>query len=90
MSQEFDSKVLGLVKQKGSYPCKYMSSIERLNKTMPSKNEFYSSLKGKGISDKDINMFSKLERILSENNKKLSLFVLKMWCFIVSWCIWKT
>ena len=55
-----------------------MSSIERLNKTMPSKNEFYSSLKGKGISDKDINMFSKLERILSENNEKLSLFVLKM------------
>ena len=47
-----------------------MSSFEKFNKTMPSKNEFYSSLKGKEISDKDINIFSKLEQIWSENNGK--------------------
>ena len=29
-----------------------MSSFENFNKTLPSKNAFYNSLNGKGISDK--------------------------------------
>ena len=30
-----------------------------------------------------------LEYIWDENNEKLLWLVLKMWCFIVSWCFWK-
>ena len=29
MSQEFDNKVLDLFKQKGFYPCEYMSDFEK-------------------------------------------------------------
>ena len=53
MSQEFDSELLDLVKQKGFYPFEYMCNFERFNETLPSRNEFYSSLSGKEISGKE-------------------------------------
>ena len=61
MSQEFDSEVSSLAKEK---------DFILLNICLV--------LKGKGISDKDINTFSKLEQIWKENNKKMSRFVLEM------------
>ena len=53
MSQEFDNKVLDLVKQKGLYPYEYMSNFEKFEEEFPSKGKFYSSLTGKKNSDKE-------------------------------------
>ena len=53
LSQEFDNKVLDLVKQKGFYPYEYMSDFEKFKEKIPSKEKFYSSLTGKTISDKE-------------------------------------
>ena len=47
LSQEFDSKVLDLVKQKGFHPYDYMSSFEKFKEGLPCKKKFYSSLTGK-------------------------------------------
>ena len=44
MSQEFDNKVLELVKQKGFYPCDYRSDFEKFKEELPSKDKFYSLL----------------------------------------------
>ena len=45
MSQEFDSNVLDLVKQKGFYPYKYINSFERFEERLQiAKQKFYSSL----------------------------------------------
>ena len=53
LSQEFDNKVLDLVKQKGFYPYEYMSDFEKFKEKIPSKEKFYSSLTGKTIRDKE-------------------------------------
>ena len=45
LSQEFDSEVIDLVKQKGFGPYEYMSSFETLNEKLPDKSEFYKSIK---------------------------------------------
>ena len=47
MNQEFDNNVLGLVKQKGFYPYRYMGDYEKFKEELPSKEKFYSSLAGK-------------------------------------------
>ena len=50
--EEFGSKNFKLLKQNGTYPCKYMNSFERFNeKKLPAKNCFYSSLKDGQICD---------------------------------------
>ena len=36
-----------------------MCDFQKFNETLPSKNKFFSSLSGKEIRDKSINMFSK-------------------------------
>ena len=44
--EEFGSKYLELLKQKGAYPYKYMKSFERFNEEkFPAKKYFYSSIK---------------------------------------------
>ena len=53
MSQECDSKVLYLVKQKGFYPYECMSGFEKFKEELPSKEKFYSLLMGKKISNKE-------------------------------------
>ena len=53
MSQEFDSNVLDLVKQKGFYSYEYMNDFKRFKDELSSKEKFYCSLMGKEISDKD-------------------------------------
>ena len=42
MSQEFENKVLDLVKQKGFYPYEDMSDFEKFKEGLPSKDKFYS------------------------------------------------
>ena len=60
LSQEFDSKVQGLVKHNGFDYCEYMGGFERFKEEMPSKEKFYSSLTCKKISDKEYEHFFKV------------------------------
>ena len=53
MSQDFDSDVLDLVKQKGFYPYEYMSSFETFIERLSSKEKFYNSLMYWKIRDKE-------------------------------------
>ena len=53
LSQEFDTEVLDLVKQKEFYFYEHIAVLKKFNETVPSKNEFYISVSGKGISDKE-------------------------------------
>ena len=59
LSEEFDSEVSDFITQKGFYHCEDMCDFEKFNETLPSKNEFYSSLSGKWISDKEYHILSK-------------------------------
>ena len=50
--EEFGSKNLELLKQKGAYPYKYMNSSEKFNeKKLPARKYFYSSTKDGKIGD---------------------------------------
>ena len=49
LSQEFDSKVLDLAKQKGFHPDEYMSDFEKFKEELTSKENFYSFLTGKKL-----------------------------------------
>ena len=53
LNQEFDNKILDLVKQKQFYPYENMSDFEKFKEQLPSKQKLYSSLAGKKISDKE-------------------------------------
>ena len=48
-SQEFNSNVLDLIKQKWFDPYEYMSNFEKFIEELPSKENFYSLLTGKNI-----------------------------------------
>ena len=65
LGQEFDTNALDLVKQKGFYPYEYMSDFEKYKEELPSKENIYSSLTCKIISDKKhkhvINVWNKFE-----------------------------
>ena len=37
LSQEFESKIFDLIKQKGFYPYEYISDLENFNEQLPSK-----------------------------------------------------
>ena len=50
--EEFDSKDLELLKQKGAYSYEYINSFKRFNEEkLPTKNYFYSSRKDGKIDD---------------------------------------
>ena len=50
--EEFGSKYLELLKQKGAYPYKYRTSFERFNEgKLPAREYFYSSIKDGKIGD---------------------------------------
>ena len=59
LSQEFDNKVLELVKQKRFYPYKYMSDFWKFKEELPSKEKFYSSLTSRKVVTKNMNIFWK-------------------------------
>jgi len=47
-------KKFNLLRRKGNYPYDWVDSIHKLAETsLPSKDAFYSRLKGKGITDED-------------------------------------
>ena len=54
LSKEFSSEFLKLVKQKGVYPYVYMDSFKKFfEDKLPDRCKFFSSLKGKCISEKN-------------------------------------
>ena len=53
LSQEFDSEVLDLIKQKEFYPCEYMYNFKKFKETLPDRNKFYSSLSTKEVSGRE-------------------------------------
>ena len=53
LSQEFDNKVLDLVKQKELYSYEYMSDFEKLKEEFSGKETFHSSLTDSKSSDKE-------------------------------------
>ena len=57
LSQELDNNLLDLVKQKVFYPYEYMNNFEKFKEELSSKEKFYSSLTGKKIVTKNMNMF---------------------------------
>ena len=59
LSQEFETNVLDFVKQKGFYPYKDMSNFEKFKEQLPGKEKFYSSLTGKKLVTKNMDMFFK-------------------------------
>ena len=71
LSQEFDNKVLYLVKQKGFYPYEYMSVFARFKEKLLRKEEFYSSLTDKKSSNTAyvhaLNVWNKIEIKTMEN-----------------------
>ena len=44
LSQEFNNKLLDLVKQKGFDPFEYMTDFKKFKEQLPNKWKFYSSL----------------------------------------------
>ena len=53
-SEDFSGEFLKLVKQKGVYPYEYMDSFKKFFESkLPDRYKFFSSLKGKYISEKD-------------------------------------
>ena len=54
LSREFSGENLKLVKKKGVYPYENMNSFKKFGECeLPNKDAFFSSLKGKGISNED-------------------------------------
>ena len=51
LTEEFGSENLEILKQKGTYPYKYMNSFERFNEKLPVRKYFYSPLKDGKIGD---------------------------------------
>ena len=56
LSQDFDSKALDLVRQKGIYPYENMSGFKSLKKNCQA-NKFYSSLTGNKLVIKIMSTF---------------------------------
>ena len=53
LSQEFNSNVRDLARQKGFYPYEYMNDFEKFKGQLTSKEKFYSYLMSKKITDKE-------------------------------------
>ena len=75
MSQEFDRKVLDLVKQKGFYPYNYMNCFEKFEKYLSSKEKLCSFMTGKKNTHKEY------EHAL----KVCIVFKWKQWKIITTW-----
>ena len=86
MNLGFNNNILDVVKQNGFYPYEYLSDFEKIEKKLPSIENWYSLLTDRKTSEEGykhvINVLNK-----SENNKILSRLAFNMWCF--SRCVWK-
>ena len=57
LSQESDTNILDLVKQKGFYLCESMNNFEKFKEELPSDEKFYSFLTSKKLVIKSMNIF---------------------------------
>ena len=91
LSQELDSELLGLVKQKGFYPYEYPSGFEKYKEELSSNEKFYRLLRGKKISDKQyehvLKVWGRFEMIAIKFYHDLHLN--EIWRFNVNWCVSK-
>ena len=60
LSQDFDNKILDLVRKKGSYLYEYISDFEKFKEEFPLKEKFCNLLTGKTNSDKEYEHFLKV------------------------------
>jgi len=66
-----DINDLNLIIRKGVFPYEYLDSFDKLNDTkLPNKISFYSTIKGKHISQEDYNRAEKVFKLLGCNNLK--------------------
>ena len=86
MSQEFDNNVLDQIKQKWFYTYEHMTHFETFQEKWPSKEKYYSSLTDRQNTGKE---YEHVINVWNENSEKLSRLALKVWCFVISWCVWK-
>ena len=68
LSQQFDNNVLDLVKQKGFYPCEYMSDFEKFKEELPSKERFYSSSTDRKDAENDWENIFKMKTMKHHHN----------------------
>ena len=73
-----------MIRQKGFYPYKYVSKLEKFKETLPRKEKFYSFLIDKTISDKDYEQVFIVWNKFERKTMKITRFILKMQCFIIS------
>ena len=57
LSQEFESKVFDLIKQKMFCPYEYISDLKNFNEQLPSKGNFFSSFTCNKLVIKSMSMF---------------------------------
>ena len=58
LGEEFSGEQLKSIKGKGIYPYEYLNSFKNFNEDkLPDKNNFFSSLKDSGISDREIKVW---------------------------------
>ena len=57
LSNKFHTNALDLVKQKRFYPYEYMSGFENCEYEIKNKEKFHSSLTGKKLAIKNMNMY---------------------------------
>ena len=77
-----------MVKQKGFYSYENVSEFKKFKEELSSKRKLYSLLTGNKIVIKSLEIFLTFEKNL-ESNERLPWLALKIWCFIVSWCVSK-
>ena len=67
-----------------------MTDFEKFKEKLPGKEKFYSSLTNRNINGKEyepvVNVWNKSEMKAVEDYHDLYL---KIWRFIIGWCIWK-
>ena len=67
--KEIKDEFLKLVKEKGVYPYEYMNSFKKFDEgELSSKGAFFSSLKGKGISETDFFRAKRVWNVFSIKN----------------------
>ena len=88
LSEEFSSEFLKLVKEKGVYPYEYMDSFERFSENkLPDKDEFFSSLKDKCISEEDYSRANSVWIAFKMNTLGDYHDLYLKTCFIVNRCV---
>ena len=72
-SQECDSKILDLNRQKGFYSYEYLSGFEKFKRELPPKEEFYRSFTGiKTINNEYRHVINVSNKLGNEKNERLS------------------